>query len=201
MRTIISSTEHNGYQLSSAKNDQGHYRKILDSIVSLFDHMTQKHNNLFVVNFVVKYPQAFIIPDDNRLFLDFLEVFSLYCRRRSYDPKYLWVKERSLRTGQFHYHVLYLLDSNYIQNAYGILKKAIQLWADRLNIPDAHGLISLCTFNDPLCQYGGLKLKKSDPDYHQLHSAAISRASYLAKAHSKGFTSPHVNEFGMSRLC
>lgn len=196
MRTIITTGIYNGYKLSEAKNSEGHYQEIVQSIESLLTHMIQKHKNVFVINFVVKYPAGFDCPDDNSLFLKFLEALSLHCRRRNYDPKYIWVRESS-KTGRPHWHVLYTFDHNRIWRAHGVIYKALELWARCLNLLDAKGLIYLCTSGENEDRYGGLKISQNDPD---AFSFCMYWASYLAKAFSKFYVHSYVNQYGMSRL-
>ena len=239
---------YNGYPLSSSKNTEGHYEAILHGIYALLNYMTTKFKNVFVVNMVVKYPlhskheydlstltRAERCGENNKLFLDLLEYFSDYCRVKDYHPKYIWARERSLKTGGIHFHVLYCFDSNYIQNSYGLLSKAKELWGNCLNVKDPNGLVELWvpkprnsnrsdgdrSFSnaeylsntdrndrhqhdlfdiEELYRYGGIKLRRSDPEFHDKFALVFKYASYLAKVFSKGYSPYNVNEFGISKL-
>lgn len=216
-----------GFQLSSAKNSEGHYKEILEGIYALLIYMTQRFNTVFVVNMIVKYPLGFIHEHDlstlaraercgenNDLFLDFLENFSDHCRARRYHPKYAWCRERSLQTGGFHFHVLYCFDSRYIQNGYNLLPKAKKLWGNCLKVDDPKGLVRLWVPKpkvnirnqdnemdiEDLYRYGGLKLRRSDAEFNDKFALVFKYASYLAKVYSKGYSPYHVNEFDKSNL-
>lgn len=122
----------------------------------------------------------------------------VHCKRRKYDPKYLWVRESS-ETGQPHYHIMILLNSDIIQNAYGLLGKATELWGRSLNIEDASGLVHLC-LADENDRYGGVKIIRNDPGFQQVYDKCFERASYLAKCYSKGNSPGYVKEFACSRM-
>lgn len=202
MRSTICENTYDGYVLSSTrKNDYGFYTTILQKIGPLFEYMISKHNQVLFVMFVLKYPSAYALsyPNDNVVLSRFLESFILHCRRRQYDPKYLWVRECS-NTGKAHYHLLLLLDADYIQNARGLLHKATELWQRCLNIEDGRGLVHLCTTKGDDGRYGGVKIRRNAPDFHQVYAACFQRASYLAKCYSKGKAPAFVNELGCSRL-
>lgn len=202
MRSIIYGNTYNGYELNyTSKNDDGFYVTILQKIEPLLGYMISNHNQVFFTMFVLKYPSASTLsyPNDNVVLSRFLEAFILHCRRRQYDPNYLWVRECS-NTGQVHYHLLLLLDADYIQNAHGLQHKATELWQRCLNIEDGRGLVHLCKTGGYDDRYGGVKIRRNAPDFHQVYAACFQRASYLAKCHSKGKAPAFVNELGCSRL-
>jgi hypothetical protein len=201
MRNVLHGNTFNGNPLSnSSNNDQGFYHEILQSIEHLMQHMTQRHGKVFFTMFVLKYPanSAFQYPNDNALLSRFIEALMLNCRRRGYDPKYLWVREYS-SNGQPHYHIMILLNSDVTQNAHGILSKATELWQGCLGVENASGLVHLC-LADEHDRYGGVKIIRNSPDFQQVYGQCFERASYLAKTYSKGNSPAYVNGFGCSRL-
>jgi len=201
MRKTLYGDTYKGYPLShSEKHNQGNYVEILQATDSLLNHMTQRHGRVFFTMFVLKYPanSAGLYPDNNTLVSRFLEALMVHCKRRRYDPKYLWVRESS-QTGQTHYHIMILLNSDIIQNAYGLLGKATELWGRSLNIEDASGLVHLC-LADENDRYGGVKIIRNTPGFQQVFGQCFQRASYMAKCYSKGGLPANVNGFGSSRL-
>lgn len=202
MRNIIHGNTYNNHQLSRTnKNNQGFYGEILEGIESLLSKTTQQHGSVFFTTFVLRFPSnsASSYPNDNSLLSKFIAAFTLHCKRRKFDPNYLWVRESST-TGQFHYHLLLLLNSNYIQNAHaGLLAKATELWRRCLNIEDGRGLVHLCN-SGKYNQYGGIKIRKNAPGFPQVYEECFQRASYLAKCYSKGQAPANVHEFRSSQL-
>jgi hypothetical protein len=202
MRKIFVGDTYNGFPLSGSwKNNNGFFVEVLEAIESLLNYMTNRHGSVFFTMFVMKYPadSGLRYPNDNALLSRFIEALTLHCKRRKFDPKYLWVRETST-TGQFHYHFVLLLDSNYTQNAYGIHDKAIELWQRCLGIENGKGLVHLCKTVENYAKYGGIKIKRNDPQLQEVRKKCYELASYLAKCYSKEGLPPYVNGFGCSRL-
>ncbi len=217
MKTVHTKKTYNNYLLSTAKNSEGHYLEYLQSIYSFLTYVTQKYKNIFIVNFVVKYPSGSDYPHDNDLFLRFIENFSLHCKEQYSFRKYLWVRERSLRSGGFHFHVLYAFQLRQIRNGYGLSPKLLELWKNCLNISDASGLVKVWppkreenqyanvktkekAEEEELYKFGGVKLQHSDSEFDKKFAIVLKNSSYLAKVYSKGYSPYKVNEFGMSNL-
>ena len=194
----------------TTKNHEGFNTNILDRISDCLNCMIHKHCKVFFIPFGLTYPANSQYPNDNILLSRFIEALTLYCKRTrrskrtgnligNYDPKYVWTKELSTTTGQYHYHILLLLDGNKIQNAHGISKQATQLWAGCLGIQDARGLVHL-----PLPEYdypyGGIMITRNDPYFQQVYATCFQIASYIAKVYSKGSAPLNSNEYGSSRL-
>jgi hypothetical protein len=202
MRNVFSGNTYNGFNLSSSKkNNKGFYLEILETIQSLFEHMIKRHGKVFFSMFVLKFPagSASIYPNDNSLLSRFIEALVRHYQRHKCDPSYLWVREVS-STGQVHYHLILFLNGDLIQNGYGILQRATDLWARCLGIEDGQGLVHLCTSEDDYAQYGGIKIIRNAPEVQQVLHKCYELASYLAKRFSKGGLPPFVNGFGSSRL-
>lgn len=191
----------------SEKGNLGFYVKILDVIEAQFRYMTSRHGKVFFVMFGLNYPAGSCsnYPDNNELLSRFLEALKLHCSRKSLDPHYLWVREKST-TGQIHYHCILLLDGNKIQNAYGILEKATALWTMSLGVEDGRGLVHSNFSSNHSAEsfyytpYRGVKIVRADPQFEEVYGRCFQVASYLAKRYSKGEAPPYVNEFGCSRI-
>lgn len=204
MRNVLHGNMYNGYELSRTnKNDKGFRKDILKKIESIFQNMTTENTRVFFAMFVLKYPSdsALNYPNNNELLSNFIEALILHCKKQDYKPKYLWVRECSIN-GQVHYHLMLLLNENYIQNAHGLLHKATELWQGWLGIEDGRGLVHLCEpeENNINGYGGGVKIRRNDPNFQQVYAESFQRASYLAKCYSKGEAPPNINEFGSSRV-
>jgi hypothetical protein len=201
MGNITKENNYNGHPLSTTfKNDQGFRTVILDKIFGLLDHMTKHHSKVFFTMFELNYPanSSGMYPDNNALMSMFTEALMTHYERAGHDPKYLWVRERS-STGQFHYHIMVLLDGNKTQNVHGLHAKAIELWGRRLG-RDGNGYVQLCRSNVYDNGYGGVQLIRNSPVFQQMLEHCFQWASYLAKCYSKGDSPAYINEYGYSRL-
>ena len=201
MRKRTHDTNYNGYDLSATnKKNEGFYCDILQNLENLLNYVTRRHGRIFFIRFDVRYPadSSDLYPSNNRLFSNFMGTLTRYYKRHGHDPKYLWVREFSHKTGQIHYHVVLLLDSNLIQKGHGaFLAKANELWQRKLGIDYNDGLIQLCKRHG---EYGGVKITRSSDDFHQVFAECFKRATYLAKCYSKGESPAYVNEFRCSRI-
>jgi len=204
MRQIIHGDSYKGYPLSTTyQNDQGFHKVILDKIIALLTNMTQRHSKAFFTMLELHYPanSSGVYPDNNALFSTFIESLTKHFERdpRGYDPSGFWVRERSMKTGQFHYHIMITVDGNKCQNARGILTKATELWGRRL-VRDAKGLVHLAQSHVCDNGYGGVQLIRNSPEFQQVFDHCFQCGSYFAKAYSKGTSAAYVNEYGCSRL-
>ena len=204
MQTITNEHTYKDYPLSTTHlNDQGFRTVILNKILELLTYMTKHHSKVFFTMFELKYPaySMGMYPDNNSLMSTFAEALMTFFERdpRGYDPKYLWVRERSMDTGQFHYHIMVLLDGNKCQNAHGLHAKAKELWGRRLG-RDGEGFVELVRSHVYDNGNGGVQLNRNSPDYQQVFDHCFQCGSYFAKAFSKGHSPRYANEYGCSRL-
>jgi len=204
MKQIVYGDYYKGYPLSTTyQNDQGFHKVILDKIHELLTNMTQRHGKVFFTMFRLSYPADSMVkyPDNNVSFSKFIEALMRHFDRkpRKYDPSGLWVRERSMKTGQFHYHIMIMVDGNKCRNAHGILAKATELWGLRLE-RDAKGLVHLARSYVCDNRYGGVQLIRISPEFQQVFAHCFQCASYFAKAFSKGHSPRYSNEYGCSRL-
>jgi len=203
MRNVLMVDTYNGMNLScTRKNGQGFYGEILQSLESLFEHMMKLHGRVYFSMFVLSYPadSCHLYPTDNSLLKRFLDALMHHCRRKNHDPKYLWVRELSPKTGQIHYHLVLLLDYDHSRNARTILLKANELWKRCLNVEDNNGLVELSKIdkNEYGHYGGGIQINRNDNNYRHVYEKCYELASYLAKRYSKEKLPPYVNGHGSS---
>lgn len=202
MRSKFHGSTYNNHPLNiSNKNHQGFYTEILEPIDSLMEHMVGKYSQVLFVRFDLTYPANtdFSYQNDNNLFSRFIGSLTRQCKRWGFDPQYLWARELSPHTGQFHYHVMMLLNGRKIQDANIIFNHAIKLWNGYFGRDSKGGLVHKCK-EGKYIQYGGIKIRRNAPDFPQVLDNCFERASYLAKCYTKGQSPAGVNEFGSSRL-
>ena len=197
MKDVFTGDTYNGYPLSeSKKNSEGFRVDILQAIESLFVDMVKRHASVFFVRFDLRFPARSPLrhTGDNALVSRFSELFMLHCKRKKYDPRYLWAREYSKRDN-VHYHFILLLNDDYIQNAHVLIKnKATELWQLCLGIEDNLGLVDLCKTHE-FPDYGGIKIRRRDPHFQQVFERCYQWASYLAKRYSKGESPGYTNEY------
>ena len=204
MNPILHATSYNGHQLmTSPRYEPAFHTTILQIIEALLNDMIARHSQVFVMMLVLKFPAySHDVNDDyqggNALLSRFMEAFTLHLKRAGYDPKYLWVREES-SYDQVHYHLMILVNGNEVQNAYGMLGKAQELWGNCLGV-DGPGYVHHCRKGDYVNEYGGMKLRRNSPEFQQDYANCFHWASYLAKCSGKENTPIHANRFGGSRV-
>lgn len=162
---------------------------ILNGVYRVINGMVEKHGKVYSFRFDVRYPVAGNYASDNIFISRFIEALIKYYDRKKIDPKYLWCRERVYSENP-HYHFIFMVNGNKVQNPYGILTKASDAWGKCLNV-DASGLINYCQ-NETM-------IIRNSPDFNEQLGEFFYRASYLAKVYSKNSTNG-VRNFGMSRL-
>jgi hypothetical protein len=204
MRKIIKDNTYNGNALSETwKNSEGYYEEILMALKSLFESMINRNSRIYFSMYTLRFPAGSVssYPSDNSLISKFVEALMRQYRNMGCDAQYIWARENS-STGQFHYHLVLLVDGNKVQNAHLILKAATKIWQRCLDIDNAKGLINVSKIDEfePGSNKNGIKINKNDPLFPSVYGTCYQYASYLAKCYSKGPLLPYVNGFGHSRL-
>lgn len=165
--------------------EQGFYVSILDRVKRLLDDMLSRHSQVLLFRIDVRFPSDMAVPPDNSIFQGFIENYRRNLERQNYDPRYLWVRERS-SSKNHHYHCLFLLNGNMIRSLRS-LSTLDRLWTNalRLNQP-VPGLIHLCRCDDAK-QYGiptwnQIMIKRNQPE---VYDYSFQWLSYLAKVTTK----------------
>ena len=120
---------------------KGYYKIILDAISDRLEYMLQKHSQLLVARLVVKFPAVINANNNNECFQAFIEQFIRYLKlqkhikdrkkRKYYDPHYIWSREHSADSYNYHYH-LYLLFNQNEMKYYRNLSICEKYWAKSL---------------------------------------------------------------------
>lgn len=202
MRRILNNNTYKGIFLGEYdKNSQGYYLEILEKIEAIYRQMIESHSQVFVITFQINFPDGSNAgyQGNNELIRRLTDALKVDCKRKGFDPGYIWVREMS-SYGNVHYHLTILLNGNLIQNGYGLVRKANTLW--RSYFPDDcdGGNVHLRDHSEYDVRSGGVKIRRNDPNFDQVYAESFRSASYLAKVFSKGDAPTKVNEFGCSRL-
>ena len=175
---------------------------ILNAIESLLSLMLTKHSQVYMSTFVLKFPEHRVkeFPcDNNSLISLFLDALLADFRRSGCDTKYLWVREQH-ENSYVHFHMMLLLNGNVIQNGHAVLAKVAQHWGHTLGEANGKGYVHHCANGYHVSPYGGIKIRRNDPQIEQEFAKCFQWASYLAKCNGKENTPAHVNRFRHSQL-
>lgn len=143
-------------------------------INALLSIALQRHALILLIRFDVRYPIGYLAPQENSLFIQFVETYRRYLDRHGYDPIYLWCREQSTSANP-HYHVFCLLDGTSIRYMPN-LNQADEQWNRILGQPlENKGLIHFCNPNGTMLSRTSQVSQDSAREYLQ----------YLAKNYTK----------------
>jgi len=158
----------------------GFHGEILERTEQLLDHAVARSCKVYAVRLDFTYPEGYTMPPSNRIFSNCLNSLTQYLSRKKWLLGYIWryeLGEKSLG----HWHLVLLLDGNRVQNSWGILNKATQLWGSALET-EANGLVHLCQPNSPRSHFhSGFQLCKHQPEYQDVRTDVLGWLSYMAK--------------------
>ena len=177
----------------------GYDQDILARLDALLEDMNRRHSKVLFVRFDIRFPQHMQAGADNTQFVKFLNSFTTFCRRKKYDPAYLWVREQNSGINQ-HYHCLILLDGQKIQHYYAVLCASEKLWGQQLNTP-CQSLVHFCDKDrDGAPQRNGLMIRKDKYAEEGMLERCLEWGKYLAKNETKGNTPSGIRSVGNSRI-
>lgn len=140
---IITSNTYKGYPILPwyKYKTKGYIQDILDSLIDQFEYMFNRHSQVLILRFDVRFPVELCTIDDNSCIVTFMEELIRYYRnqknlqnrenRKNYDPHYLWVREKN-SSHNHHYHVVLFMNGNAIRY-FKDLGKLRETWARILN--------------------------------------------------------------------
>lgn len=184
-------------------NGGTYYSDILQKIEERFDASLEAHSQVLQVMLTVRFPRAIQPEYDNNCFQFFIEEYRRCLSNQGYDPRYVWVREKTNETNRHHYHIVLFLDGNRIRYMAN-LNEANKYWQRALykfyGYPgSAVGLIHIhggCF--DGINMNNGICVNRIN---QALQQECIMRAAYIAKTYSKELDSPYgVRGYGCSQL-
>lgn len=205
MQNIFIGDEYKKLPLSfSRKHNSQSYEEVLHIIHCLFQYMIVHHSKVYVTRVTLKFPKDtyHCYPHDNSTIMTFMEALIRYCNRRDYDPKYLWVREVSPKSGHHHFHCLLLFNGNRVESTKWLRIKIRSLWGRVLN-RDAAGYFKMDPLNPFLKRVnesGGIMIRRYLPEVDLHYRDAFQWASYLAKVYSKERQHKFLRGYGYSVL-
>ncbi|WP_179953451.1 YagK/YfjJ domain-containing protein [Desulfobotulus mexicanus] len=182
------------------------YPDLLKKILGVMTHMTTSHNKVLFVRMDLHYPHSTEAQQGtigNEALSKFLKLFKEHYTYNKIEMHYIWVREQSPYSLP-HYHCVFLLNGNKIQNTYGLMERANLLW--HKIVGGSGGLVHYCHSHTP----NGIMIRRPSSTatgdtlagqqvrYQETFSRCFEWASYLAKANQKQHTPSGVRRFGVS---
>ena len=162
---------------------------ILAKNQQLLSYALARHAKVLLVRFDVRYPDGYLAPEGNALFITFMERYIRYLSRKRYSPLYLWCRERA-NSSNPHYHVYLLLDGTRLQKMPN-LYKAEEIWQRQLELEIDYTRRLLY-----YCNYPGSIILRND---QQKSIETLNYLAYLAKEVTKEQL-PGVRNWGSSYI-
>lgn len=218
MKTIINAAYYNGYELrrcSDAKMDQGFYQETLDRINDLICCSREYYSKATFITFILKFPSQFTLShEDGNLYVSrLLNTFRNWYLDKyptNKPPLYLWVREQS-STGQIHYHVVLVVNGQYIQQGGRVWDYINMRWNSYFSeygpapVDFGYTRAQYGSNDDNVFKFGAVKI-----DHSKVHSVVVysyrdvyEHLSYFAKVYSKIHSDdPRIKSknFGCSRM-
>ena len=207
-KTTIMGNYYAGMPLSSSlKGGDGFNSRILAAIKDLMDNALMRHPNWLFMLFTFSYPSnghknqkdnivlpGASIPEDNRVFVYFLNQYIRALNSGGCDTSYLWAREQTAKNTRCHYHLAILFNHDVIPY-FGRMSHIDEYWSQALanygivaHGANTAGLIDRGRYyQDGKTQYYGMSLHRGN---HDEYMAVFQRASYLAKDYSKDAPRP-----------
>lgn len=127
------------------------------------------------------------------------------------EVQYVWAREQKTSDNP-HYHLQVFVDGHEVRNPYRIFSVAERLWGNIVEV-NASGLIDHCNHDyngvaahngimirRPKDKASGQEFDEQSQEFDSARAYVLSRASYLAKTHTKGNAPHRVREYGYSKL-
>lgn len=183
----------------------------MDVIENTCDRMTARFSRVLCVRIDVRFPADYPHTGMNS------EIGELTKRLREslgfhgIEIQYVWVREQKASDNP-HYHLMVFVDGHEVTSPYRIFSAAERLWGNIIGV-SAKGLIDHCNheyngdrahngimLRRPSNKASGQEFDEQSQEFDNSRAYALSRASYLAKTHTKGNAPYRVREYGYSQL-
>ena len=189
----IRDAEYRGYSLfESEKTKDGFFKKTLDQLIDMAEHMTAKHSKVLALRMDIRSPQN---SDTSLTGRDITRIIentkkNINNRRKhgknAPDIQSILTQEQTCKSEHPHYHIQISCNANAIKNGYGIYQELNRQVSRRLQTDDNksnQGLVHYCESN----KGAGLLIDRNSPDFESQRAEAVRMGSYIAKCFSKEF--------------
>lgn len=182
----------------------GLYSNILEYQERLMNDSLQRHSKVIQIRFDLHYPSdGSVLPSFHHI-SSFTEIISKRFKRMNIsshkvDLHYLWARE-VVDSDYPHYHFIFWINANAIQNKYTIFNLVGEVWGNVLNT-DGSRLVHYCLNKNRNPRYdNGIIMNKYSDDYEKAMNEAFRAGSYLAKVDDKDALNKSERKFGHSRI-
>ncbi|WP_173982628.1 inovirus-type Gp2 protein [Magnetospirillum sp. SS-4] len=186
--------------------------RIINHMERQLHYANEHHNKVLLIRFDVHFPKmGYLYDGGNREISSLIKSLKAAYKGRLRDIQYAWARER-IDSQHPHWHLMLLIDGAIMQNPYGLLKKAEEIW-NRILGGEYQGLIEFCDnrcmghkttgsvmMRRPSSEAEGAELIRQQQAYQAACGDAIWRASYLAKSFSKDEPPYRNRRFGCSQV-
>lgn len=186
-------------------------RDIMDVIENTCDRMTERFSRVLCVRIDVRFPADYPHDGLNREIGDMTKRLREGLGFHGIEVQYIWTREQKTSENP-HYHLMVFVDGHEVTSPYRIFSAAERLWGNIIGV-SARGLIDHCNHDhNGIAAYNGIMLLRprdkasgqefdeQSQEFDNSRAYVLSRASYLAKTHTKGNAPYRVREYGYSQL-
>lgn len=199
-KTIIKTSEYQGYQLSQQQHT--FQQKYLDKEIQMIDSMSSRHRKVFQIRMDFRYPQEIQSEGNNQDFQKTLQGFSRELARQGCDPQYIARREQ-VSSHNPHLHLVLMVDGSKRCCADTLNRIAEKHWANTLGMPveEVHRreLVYPCN-HDPQGnpRPNSYLLERRNPG--NTKAKMIQQLSYLAKVDERDVTPSRTRKFFCSQF-
>lgn len=181
------SNEYRGYAINTGTNsDLPCNTTTLDQIIDTTEHMTSKHSKALAIRLDIHSEQGSDKILERRDVTRVLENTKRNINTKFKDSKNkpdiktIVTTEQTSPEANPHYHVMYLVNGNAIQNGYSIYEEVNKQVKNKLDT-DVNGLVNFSDSNGTQ----GIMIDRNSENFEQQKNNVVYAGSYLAKTRSK----------------
>ena len=172
---------------------------ILEGIINLLIHYSNRHGKTLVVRFDVSFPEVYCGDVGNSAIVSCVAKVVQKYKRDGLDPFYMWVRERRTSANP-HYHCVLLLNGNKVWSYSHVFSVVERLWGSTIGF-DAGGLIDHCTKSKcGVFHENGILLIRAANNFQERFNDVVRQVTYMAKSSGKYEYNDGLRNFGMSRI-
>ncbi len=183
----VTSNEYRGYSINTGTNNNlPSNTKTLDQIIDTTEYMTSNHSKTLAIRLDFHSEQDSDKTLNRRDVTRILENTKRNINTKFKDSKNqpdiktIVTTEQTSPEANPHYHVMYLVNGNAIQNGYSIYEEVNKQVKNKLDT-DVNGLVNFSDSNGTQ----GIMIDRNSENFEQQKNNVVYAGSYLAKTRSK----------------
>jgi len=181
---------------------------IYNAINDRLDSMVDRHCKVFNPRFNLQFPEGYKHNGGNAEISQAMNMTAAALRKKGIDYEQVWVREKSKKSDNPHYHISAMLDGSKMNNVWAFKKIVDEQWYSVLGIP-VDGLQHIqnpdnnyenTMIRRPSSKASDEKLKEQERQFDYAKAEALKAARYMAKTHTKGDAPANVREWQGSQI-